>query len=299
MSLTGRGNGFWLRFGSARFSSSCWSASCSPSIRSDSISRRRDITGERFGLLTALCVDHVHNGQEYWRCQCDCGCIHVARKSHLIGGVIRSCGCLYKGKKRGISRPPTYVFAPSYVRGVDFKGNSFFFDRDDFSLVVPFNWYLDNDGYVVARISGKNIKMHSYLTGFSLTDHANRNKADNRRCNLREASSSENAANCCPPDGKVVGVRWKDNNRKYAARINWNRQEIHLGMFREYKDAVRARLLAEAKYFGEFAPQKHLFQQYGIEVENNQQTASLSDGTQLHTQSNNSELRRDCDPASA
>lgn len=29
-------------------------------------------------------------------------------------------------------------------------------------------------------------------------------------------------------------------------------------------DAIKARLNVEVKYFGEFAPQKHLYKQYGI-----------------------------------
>ena len=36
-------------------------------------------------------------------------------------------------------------------------------------------------------------------------------------------------------------------------------------------DAIKARLLAEVKYFGDFAPQRHLFKQYGIEVDNEEQ----------------------------
>lgn len=35
-------------------------------------------------------------------------------------------------------------------------------------------------------------------------------------------------------------------------------------MFNEKKDAIIARLKAEKQYYGEFAPQKHLYQEYGI-----------------------------------
>lgn len=41
-------------------------------------------------------------------------------------------------------------------------------------------------------------------------------------------------------------------------------KEIYLGTFTLKEDATKARLAAEAKYFGEFAPQKHLFEEYGI-----------------------------------
>jgi hypothetical protein len=43
-------------------------------------------------------------------------------------------------------------------------------------------------------------------------------------------------------------------------------KQIHLGMFENKEDAIKARLEAEAKYFGDFAPQRHLFEQYKINV---------------------------------
>lgn len=40
-----------------------------------------------------------------------------------------------------------------------------------------------------------------------------------------------------------------------------------LSRFVNKEDAIRARLRAERQYFGEFAPQRHLFEEYGIEDE--------------------------------
>ena len=45
----------------------------------------------------------------------------------------------------------------------------------------------------------------------------------------------------------------------------FNRKEIYLGCFATFEEAVRARLEGEKRYFGEFAPQKHLYAQYGVE----------------------------------
>ena len=50
-----------------------------------------------------------------------------------------------------------------------------------------------------------------------------------------------------------------------------NQKSIWLGEYADKDDAIKARLLAEAKYFGDFAPQHHLFEQYGIEVDNEEQ----------------------------
>ena len=40
-------------------------------------------------------------------------------------------------------------------------------------------------------------------------------------------------------------------------------------MVKVREDAIIARLRAEIKYFGDFAPQKHLFKQYGINTQQN------------------------------
>ena len=41
--------------------------------------RTKDITGMKFGSLTAIEFAYVDNRQAYWKFQCDCGNIHTAR----------------------------------------------------------------------------------------------------------------------------------------------------------------------------------------------------------------------------
>lgn len=53
-----------------------------------------DITGERFGRLVAVEVDHSGPGGRYWLCQCDCGNTAVALCADLRSGTTKSCGCL-------------------------------------------------------------------------------------------------------------------------------------------------------------------------------------------------------------
>lgn len=51
------------------------------------------------------------------------------------------------------------------------------------------------------------------------------------------------------------------------AQITVNYKNKRLGVYQNKKDAIRARLKSEIEYFGEFAPQRHLFKEYGIEDE--------------------------------
>lgn len=58
---------------------------------------------------------------------------------------------------------------------------------------------------------------------------------------------------------------------KWEAYIQLNKKRKSLGYFNNKEDAIKARLEAEAIYYKEFAPQRHLFEQYGIEVDNEEQ----------------------------
>ena len=62
----------------------------------------------------------------------------------------------------------------------------------------------------------------------------------------------------------IIQYLWRKDNKKWEARININKKQVKLGCFHVFEDAVVARLKAEKKYYGEFAPQKHLYEQYGI-----------------------------------
>lgn len=55
------------------------------------------------------------------------------------------------------------------------------------------------------------------------------------------------------------------NNRKqkWTAAVTCDGPHF-LGYYDNKDDAIRARLVGEAKYFGEFAPQMHLCEQYGL-----------------------------------
>ena len=70
----------------------------------------------------------------------------------------------------------------------------------------------------------------------------------------------------------IAGVGLDKRRNKWRAFIRLNRKFIWLGEYADKDDAIKARLLAEVKYFGDFAPQRRLFEQYGIEVDNEEQT---------------------------
>jgi hypothetical protein len=56
--------------------------------------RRADITGQRFGRLTAVRFSHMVKSHAHWVCLCDCGRETMASGSNLKGGSVASCGCV-------------------------------------------------------------------------------------------------------------------------------------------------------------------------------------------------------------
>jgi hypothetical protein len=63
----------------------------------------------------------------------------------------------------------------------------------------------------------------------------------------------------------VIGVGIDRNRGKWMSYIMIDKKNIDLGRYDDKIDAIIARLKAEKEYFGDFALQKHLFKEYGLE----------------------------------
>jgi AP2 domain-containing protein/HNH endonuclease len=89
-----------------------------------------------------------------------------------------------------------------------------------------------------------------------LVDHWDHDRLNNRRYNLRVATSQQNSANMrIRPSNRsgVKGVVWDKDRGKWAAYIKVNYRSIGLGRFDRIEDAAAAYECAAKKYFGAFA----------------------------------------------
>jgi hypothetical protein len=88
-----------------------------------------------------------------------------------------------------------------------------------------------------------------------VVDHINRNKRDNRRCNLRVCTQVENMRNRCSTYGssKFKGVSWDARRKKWMAAIHINGTQIRIGFFADEVDAAKAYDRKARELFGEFA----------------------------------------------
>lgn len=76
---------------------------------------RKDISGQRFGMLTVLELSDVRtfpSGQKEsrWACRCDCGGSAIVSGRVLKRGTANSCGCFRKQKtyRHGMAESPLY-----------------------------------------------------------------------------------------------------------------------------------------------------------------------------------------------
>ena len=61
------------------------------------VSHAKDITGQRFGMLTVLKRAGTNKHRKaLWKCKCDCGRTTVVSSVDLVTGNTKSCGCLGK-----------------------------------------------------------------------------------------------------------------------------------------------------------------------------------------------------------
>ena len=87
-------------------------------------------------------------------------------------------------------------------------------------------------------------------------DHIYHKLYDNRKSQLRIVTHSNNIKNQKlnkHNTSGVTGVSYSKKNNNWESYINTNRQRIHLGHYKNFDDAVKARKNAEQKYFGEYA----------------------------------------------
>lgn len=117
---------------------------------------------------------------------------------------------------------------------------------------------LDARGYVVCKIEGRRCQAHRlawlYMYGEwpkQQIDHINRDPADNRIANLREASAKENHQNMAPTvknKSGFIGVSWNARQRKWLAHIKTDGKTKHLGCFDDPAEAGAAYWAAKPKY---------------------------------------------------
>lgn len=114
---------------------------------------------------------------------------------------------------------------------------------------------VDAYGYRQGSIRGRRMLAHRVIMAMETgswpeedVDHINGDRQDNRFCNLRNVSRSENCMNSSI--GKrnksgAIGVSWSSRDGKWRAQIQKDGKNFYIGIFDDLEDAKKARLNKE------------------------------------------------------
>lgn len=224
-------------------------------------------------------VDPHGNHRAQWLCECNC---EKHRQIKAVGvdirnGHTKSCGCLQDEASTQLHKTNIYSemlidkYGCYYIGYTTNTNQPFYIDAEDYIKVKDHCWCeVASNGVtkLVSRFGKRILSLHQFL-GFGYYDHIDRNELNNRHHNLRQCTYSQNSMNRGLQSNNtsgITGVTWDKRQLKWKAQIKVNRKQINIGFFSNKEDAIRARLEAESRYFGEFAPQRHLFVQYKINM---------------------------------
>lgn len=122
---------------------------------------------------------------------------------------------------------------------------------------------IDSAGHRQIRLHGRLYMAHRlawlYMTGNfpeMAIDHANGVRSDNSWCNLREATPSQNGANCKLSVRNTSGAKGVFLERltgRWNAYVRVQRKSVYLGTFDTVEEASQAYAQGARQHFGEFA----------------------------------------------
>jgi len=220
---------------------------------------------KKYGFLTVISrnFEDIRKGLYYW-CKCDCGSpLKSISLGDLRGGSTLSCGCYAKEmsskRLKGKKKYNRYDLTGEYGIGWDSKDRIFFFDLIDYDKIKDYTWYVNKKGYIVAYLTGESgkyvIMFHRLVMdcpdGMQV-DHINgiSTRNDNRKYNLRNCTHTENQWNKVY---KKKGIILRPSG-KWEVSLKVNGKLLYLGRYNTEEEALKIRIEAEKKYYGEFAP---------------------------------------------
>ncbi|MFP3041867.1 hypothetical protein LQZ19_08600 [Treponema primitia] len=164
-----------------------------------------DITGKRFGKLTAICYEFTRNSHQFWRCKCDCGKEAVIEKGSLGKGS-KSCGCVKREhlinitRKHGKSRERLYIIWNGMIQRCHGKLTTHNSEYQNNSITVCSEWRNVDIFYKWALANGYNERM--------TIDRIDSN------------------GNYCPENCRWVGMKQQAENRGSTIIIEYNGERL-------------------------------------------------------------------------
>ena len=135
-------------------------------------------------------------------------------------------------------------------------------DDEDYNFLNKYKWSTSknkNVYYARKRHNNTKITMHRMIMNQDKNkqiDHINGNGLDNRKCNLRICTQSQNLHNARISKRNTSGykgISWYKKSKKWLVRISVNGKNKHIGYFIDINEAKNSYIKAAKKYHKEFA----------------------------------------------
>lgn len=130
-------------------------------------------------------------------------------------------------------------------------------DNEDYERVSSKSWWLSGKGYATGKTKGKVVFLHRFIMNppeDMQCDHINGDKLDNRRCNLRVVTHTQNMRNRKVQSNNKSGIRGvhQEKDGWWYAQIKIDGVQYFLGCFKDKELAKDAYEKAAEKAYGEY-----------------------------------------------
>lgn len=208
--------------------------------------------GTRVGRWTVL-RETRKNGKRYYECRCDCGTVKEVYYRSLTSGVSQSCGCLRNESRAAEAMDLTgqrfgKLFVLRRDPGRKDGGNYFWICECDCGNRKSIRGTsLTKEGGT--RSCGCDQRKVASETGRKTVAENARKQIERNMAYRTNFQVIENQNIPKNNTSGHKGVYWDKSREMWEAYIQVQRKRKFLGRFHEYEDAVKARELAEEKYF--------------------------------------------------
>ena len=240
-----------------------------------------DLTGRKFQSWTVESLSHTKGWRLYWNCRCDCGNQKVMRGDSIqkiqvpycsqckprnavldIDAIPDGVAAQVRERKSGIFQN-TFIVDGPVVYGYTSNAECFLFDTADIEKTKKHTWsrkHMRDGWYVYTVVKQKFTYFHTLILDNlecrKRIDHINRDRLDNRKCNLRVVTRSQNCANRGSFKNSVSqykGVHWNKKMELWEAAIRKDGIQTAIGAFNDEVAAASAYNDYARKMWGEYA----------------------------------------------